>query len=1273
MQTNNKSIRSLSKINAHDTSSKQIKTFNFKGFDKDTRNKAKKYKPLQTGLSNYFDKAYNYQTKFYEVSKQKMILTGDSLNNEPSSRAYLEDYCKYNNLELYPFDSAQSEVLISKCNETISSFSKNKFLEAIKKGIYIKYLNYTDTSFASLDTKNKNKRIIAIFKNTQYPISYDYVVNQLDLKTEILPLFKYDFINIAYEWKKICELVPKQFKDYSKNNIFRDLHSSLDTLSHNSLKELILTREQVLKQYEQLSEDKKKNLNFLDYFVNNMYLTYNSKINEKVIDQFPVANKYINAFLQDIPNFIIEIKSKDETKIIQDDKIIKGITNHYAFKIKNHINYAKDDASQEVVKFLIQSINQIELIEESDSDKSQTWYSNPYLNLPKESPSYPATKKLLTWDKDYSVSRYLDDYNLNFKSLYMNLTKRLMFLYPRTEYVKYSNYYLNYLQKEPLSINNYLLDQEPITISVDEFKKLAQADHKDKEPKGLKITKSNTNPNIQILNQYDNNGKKYLDPITLNKCDTHEQKTEAINKFLKSKFNSITSLNSEFYLFSKIKDHLNIELIKNLIEKGIYNYSFEVNTIESINIIIKQLLLQIENHLNININQDSLIIKDKLSLKRYIDLQNIIMPSLEKCTEEVMAIAKAKLRNISYQTPRKLALKTSRMTNRTIGNSTILQTLEINGDEVKVKDEFYALLYPIKINDAKNVLIKDDLKKCLDYIKKHPDYELKCGFLNGDGDVKVDKKIHKFTNIKGEEKQYTTYENWTLINNNSNISIKDINRGNTETVGVSTPAGYPKLFFFLTPKDINECSSLIAPIAIDKRYLSKFTPYMYINEYLSLMKSNKAKEILELRCLMRNYYSLSSFEICLTEELKIINNRITPNIKLEGHFQTGIPVKEIRDTENPTVLKNKMEKEEVKNQFSSILSVDLGEKIIACFTLRKINWKNNSVDNINYLSSFLPIKNFVEDNTTKNYTTFQDLLNYNFENKFEVLSSQNSFDSHYKNITRSYKKIQTSNGVISKKLQNKKKGILDFTKQQVANQIVKLAQKHNALIVFENLKTGLSSRKTEVSLATDIVRLTYLKLNKTGIALGDGTSDNVEYMGKYANLGIARVNPFLTSQTCSNCGFRPLKYSKDREDELNINTYKYDDSKWLIDGKLIILFNQEALFEINHRDNELNIFLVPEKSNVNDKLKKIKRYTKLKDTDNYNETNAFEELKSSLITEKTKSRRKLSVAINQEIKKQLLNGRTKQDEFNCPKCSHKENADYNASKVIGNVFIEKFE
>ena len=217
------------------------------------------------------------------------------------------------------------------------------------------------------------------------------------------------------------------------------------------------------------------------------------------------------------------------------------------------------------------------------------------------------------------------------------------------------------------------------------------------------------------------------------------------------------------------------------------------------------------------------------------------------------------------------------------------------------------------------------------------------GFLNGNADNKSDKTVTYITKKDGSQGQFTKFGEWKLVSEDYNVSITDENRIAGEDVAGTNPAGYPKLYFFLIPK---VCNNLIIPVETNSYYLGKYTPYNHLKRYLELEKEiyeleqtgdktaviEKVKEVLKLRTYLRNYYRISSLELDLIRDYKLVIDKetkqasIKPIVKAKVHFQFGNPRKvytpQLVDTNKPP----------------KILSIDLGEKHLAVATLSEINW-----------------------------------------------------------------------------------------------------------------------------------------------------------------------------------------------------------------------------------------------------------------------------------------------------------------------------------------------
>ena len=569
------------------------------------------------------------------------------------------------------------------------------------------------------------------------------------------------------------------------------------------------------------------------------------------------------------------------------------------------------------------------------------------------------------------------------------------------------------------------------------------------------------------------------------------------------------------------------------------------------------------------------------------------------------------------------------------------------------------------------------------------------GFLNGSGEVEVDKIVNYVYDKEGNQlfrdeakttpKSFQTYSNWTLKTevDGLEIKVKDNNRGDLEPVGGTNPSGYPKLYYFLIPKN---CSSLLIPVSSGAYYLTKYTSNQKIAKYIELaakIANSKGQdkidfniELLKYRTDLKLFSSISSLELDLVQKLSQDpkTGAIIPKISAIAHLQFSNPVLEPReyDEEKEKMLpKKEYSINEVKSKFKSILSIDLGEKHLAVANLQKINWdtKELSKESIQF---YLPLE--YASSKIKSTSKFESIINYNYSPNFIIDASEDSVFLKFDRIVKKYKQSQKEFGSANANLRFKKNNFTDQMIEIIATQIAKIAKEHNSFVVFERLETGFSSRKLEITTCTEIFRSTYNKLTKIGITL----ASDEKYISFKPKIGIARINPWMTSQTCSNCNYIPLFYKENSKlTESQNNAMKdcrlsINSELWTRDGKIEFSFGSKKIAEIQEKEGILEVMSYRSgRWEVDSTLNSTKHFKK--EITNFICMTKLEYLSDGLITKNLKQRAVINQKTNELFKSTLLKPRLKQDIFICPCCGLDMNADYNASKNIAKKFIDGLE
>jgi len=765
-------------------------------------------------------------------------------------------------------------------------------------------------------------------------------------------------------------------------------------------------------------------------------------------------------------------------------------------------------------------------------------------------------------------------------------------------------------------------------------------------------------------------------------------------------------------------------------------------------------LARLEKHLLLDQSHQEFYIFDKVSFKKY---QNLAQIGFEAALDKKQILqVRSKLAELTKERKVVLPFKIDRMTNRTNGNSGVVYEYDIETRSL-TKNSF-VLVYPTRLNikNGSGVSITDDYQKVVKELNRPENirkYErVLVGFLNGDKDNRFSLQFVNVTEntkhlvdaktvsqstysqlrknyIAENDKGYAFFDTFELVDTKLDVYIQDPYRTRlVDQYGGTNPSGYPKLYYFLIPKI---CTNLIIPIKTHSYYLTKYSPYAKLADYLELeeelnllkekTKQNtddtglkaelelKAKEILDLRCKLRAYYRLSSIELDLIRSYRLVTDKhnklafIGKKVKAAVHLQIQNP--EFNSISNYNKEINKLD---LMKKYNYLLSVDLGEKILASCSLSAIDWEN--FDNANFgikqkARFFLPLRKNFEYKTGKNFgykiTKNDSWKSTNLGNKYkekqsafakflQLLDESNyleinsksdiSFEKYIETV-KAYHRIQKVRGVVSDEFKNSRKNLTDQLAQLVATQIAVLAKKYKALVVFENLTTGFGRQAETVKLYTEIKRLVIKKLGKLGMI----DLSSVKTQGDFDKIGlrngnIEKVVAAYTSKTCSNCGYLPAWFKPESKKEPAKNGIKVLDTKWQTDGMMEYQFQDHTFFKLELTDKDVftwktvNILKNGHVLNVKPMLEKQVYFYK-KNT-SVNQKSWIEMMQNYLFSKKegkrVESKAKLE-SFHKFALKTFLNPRNNQETFVCPCCGHTENADYQAAWNIGLKLFEKLK
>jgi hypothetical protein len=1030
----------------------------------------------------------------------------------------------------------------------------------------------------------------------------------------------------------------------------------------------------------------------------------------------------------------VELNELNEKKSEQEDMKTKDYE-----KIENDLEEIENFFNQNIKDEFLKGVK-------AKNNKITRWF----LSHPKSAPSYPNKTDIVNiWNKEKAFSNTFLDKKEFVNSLFLvdYLLIRCCKLIQNNEYYKIYQYLnidseIQEAEEEKkkklfLSILKFYLSNydknyqfDLINHDSDRINKLLNDEVLQITPKKVNGTKKTQKSRKFLKYEIFTYSQNYKFNTIQFEIDNEENnQIETLIKFLSTKFNNLIKNNIEFEILKQIINEVDrgwidswMEIVYGRTEKNLKKLDSKtelrreaLNKIHGLPVINKDKIFNIilsffidlETKLRLNTSHENYKVVNKILFKKYQNLVQFGLECLDLKSENF-----SKLEEKSYFTKllldkkNSISLKVNRMTKRTSGNSTLLFEVKYDNTLNKIKKTNNAFLacYAIKksslgfdykildnFKDAQKILENDQKKSVENQI-----WDKICvGFLNGDKDNKSDIKVNyvykngqiqtsgkmpkdeseiedlKKKGIKllenGEiPKYYRTYENWQILDGET--IVEDSYRGNLENVGGTSPAGYPKLYYFLIPKN---CINLIVPVQTHSYYLNKYTPYNFINEYIDLEKDGKIKELLELRTKIRSKSGISSFELIINKKIEPSNNSFVNVYEAEGHIQFSNPVKTYLDEENKEIKSYNLE--EFQEKFESILSIDLGEKHLAVCNLQKIKEKSK---NNNF---YLPLRTNI----------FNEIIEHdlNSEKKIFINPEEDKFYKYFDNIRHSYKNQQKNLGTVKNNLRNKKIYFTDFTIEQIASQIVKIAKKHKSYVVFENLETGLSSKKLELTTMTAIQKETYAQLCKVGLALNYDyyiNKDNYDKIGtgvfiekdgskNYTLNGCSKVNPYMTSLECYRCSYKPI-LTKNQSKAKNIYV-TIDFDNWFDTGVIDVFYNKENSDELFLQiiDEQKEVKIISKSDNqdiINKHFESVLRNIGyFKTNDSTEKFTVIEYLKKELYKNDSRKERLNKSNLENVFVKYILKTRQSQSNFFCPYCGYNANADYNASNVIGKRFL----
>ena len=1286
-------------------------------------------------LQNYFDSRFKFLTECYNFARDKKISENydfdQSAATQEALRAYLGMDQLGNKLEAPKatmITGAEFEIISTKVGESIASINKNEYLKNLERDIKLKYINEvegTDTQ------KLKPSEIEKLVKRTVISLETLFNLSSVDIQS----IFKYELFQICGTWLNILSKCREDGSNCNEYNVeltteILDLINKFLTDSFGEFEKIYTdVRISLFNKSDKIKDPVKA-------FVNRFFFVFDGRIKLLEAEYCLEINEKLNEWVQGLSPFFVQGFENDSDKITKVREVI--------YKVQK-LDFSSHKTSEEFVKILNtiaspdfgSKVN--EDIEE-DYKQQKKEYNNLFLRHPKSAPSYPnISDRILKWNSQNCTSKVFDankhsfdskrflDYllfrakkvieNDEFYCIYRFLTKN-------EDSLDWAIFLDNILTNKVTNIcldNNYLAELKSVERKQLETRILMIDPKKNKEIKQYRFLTNAGNDKfalIQFLNNSENSIEahltKKLSELTSKYSELYVLKELNAQNVLDKLWikNWIETLRNS----NKTKDEQQNEINKELIKKKLnVNTENRLNHFATApqnknNLIYEYLteyLITLENHLLLSEDQPMYKVFDKLAFKRYQNISQLIFESTlsdkdNKNSFKAIRIKKAELAKLLLDRDIIIPLKISRMTNRTNGNSTLLFDTEFTeSGALKATNNGYLICSPTKMLTGDIVKIVDNYASATKELSKKDTKfsHLMVGFLNGSGDNRSNRKINLVYDKEGNQlfrdaektefKSYQTYSDWQILGNLDGLEISqtDKNRGDNESVGGTSPAGYPKLYYYLIPK---VCSSLLIPVETSNYYLKKYSPNQYISKYLELEKSidkslgqdkvDKFKQLLELRCNIRFYYAISSFELDLKKELRLQNHKIVPKITAIGHLQFSNPTKQPQefDTEKDKVVEKKdYLASEIQTKFESILSIDLGEKHLAVASLQSIDWDKKSLCK-NSVQFYLPLQYKLEKNIKLNselVSNFDRMLGYDFQNNTVFEANEDRTYLVFDSIKKQYKQQQKELGTVNSSLRQKKNNFTDQIIETISTQIAKLALQHKSFVVFERLQTGLSSRKLEVTTCTEILNQTYKKLSKVGLTLGT----DPEYLSKGIGKGIARINPFMTSQTCSECNYVPIFYKRsdkktDDENQLLKNNSRINiiDDQWLDRGLIEFKFGNKLFASIQDQNGALECKSIRSKTfSVDDFLGHYKYYKKINSS--YKPIIMIDWLQENLFTTVNKQRVKVSETVKSVFKSTIIKPRLNQDLYLCPCCGMTMNADYNAAKNIAKKFIDGLE
>jgi hypothetical protein len=1277
------SIFQLRKSEIADKTEVKIRTVNFESEKIEDKN-----------IQDYFNSRIKFLGASYDFAKSAKLNEDFDFADGAVTQAKLESWLNENQ-QAAMVKGTEFGVITTKVIESISSIQKNPYLKELQAKL--KLIIWSKSSLLE-PTKSE-------LNNFKLSLNDIQSLTEADIKK----VFNYELLEKS---EVIINLLEEIKKEEILTALIESLIASLQDFKNQAFEawnKAYFETQQKLQPQDSLRQIS----DYAEFYVLKLYFAFDGKIREIEKKLLPGINSDLNSLKQQFTEELLEKYNLNEAQTDEEKGSLKKIKSNLQ-KIwdfnwtKWDYDKAESESVQNFVSLYDDILNQKE-IEDKRFPKFEKVKSELFLAHPKSAPNFPSLKeKVISWDKDRATSNLLADNKQNFNSL--KFLDYLLFRIKKV--VEGSDVYKVYGHLnltgdfEWVKWLESFINPEGLKFATDlDLSKISQKsiNHPKRESENLKTSVNIVefvHPNGEINNR--------LPKIVINLKSKKDRSTDTqivLNQWLQTHYLDLAKFNVEIAL---LRDLLKENLLdKNFVESWVgliksddgKKNKLAVRTekrleqlqktkiepdlqVSKIVDLIATKLTKIENHLllnkNHNENDNGYKVFDKLSFDKYKKLSQVVYETVLLDKKEI-AYQKAELAKLTLDVAQVLPIKVGRMTKRTGASSTLVYDLDKDLNFTNNSSFTLPFIKLIEGLKAGEIKIEDSFEKVLKLYKNgESEYKkIAVGFLNGDNDNnlrEIQKKFfsngNTFEGLGSDSiklKLFRDKEKDGLFVEDSYLKSEDVVSGNNP--------GYPKMYFFLIPK---VCNNLIIPIQTSKYYLGKYTPYNHLQKYLELEKeafeleksgaldqrNSKIIEILALRTYLRSYYTISSLELDLIRDYKLVIDKETKHAAIEPTLKAKVHLQ----FKNPRKVWKKEEIESWQKKPEHILSVDLGEKHLAVATLSSVDWSKweagqfeLSSDKTNYVlnpvvKTFLPLNKDDLDDVINLKTSFIDPEKDNFWKK-------------YTSIIERYKAQQKQFGVVQKDLAKAKINLTEKLAEQIASQLVKIAHKHNTIVVFEDLKPGFGRQVETVRLYTAIRRLTAAMLGDVGLLnTKDKTDAKLDMYSRYefndGNYSI--INPSYTSKTCSDCGYVPVEYREVKTKELKITkgiTANYD--KW--EGEGIISFSNEnkIFYTIVAPEKEIDKWQI-----LNFRGEDI--LGELKNKEIYSNKafrNLLEVLQSWLYTDKTEAKKELKLEFTKFALKQLVGPRPDQKTFICPCCGHKENADYQASYNIGLHFL----